>query len=194
MSSKRDAAVRNNVLLVSRDQTETDTLFKNLQHGYNIFVARNMEEMQQVLHTVSIQLIVYSVESGPAVNGKDEFIANLNARIAGNLHNRSLNVDLLARLMNMSRPTLYRKIKSITDQTPNELINHARLKQAAELLGSGDYKVFEIASMVGFHSQSSFGKAFIKQFKVTPTQYLRLKKNVRPNALHYETFNRSLAV
>src|SRR5687767_4597821 len=107
MSSKCDAAIRNNVLLVSQDQTETDMLFKNLQHGYNIFVAGNMEEMRQVMSTVSIQLIIYSVECSPDVNGKDDFLKKLNALIAGNLHNQSLNVDLLARLMNMSRPTLY---------------------------------------------------------------------------------------
>jgi len=31
--------------------------------------------------------------------------------------------------------------------------------------------------MAGFNSQSSFGKAFLKQFKVTPTEFQLLKKN-----------------
>jgi two-component system cell cycle response regulator len=106
----------------------------------------------------------------------DDFIKKLHDQIAGNLHNCSLSVDLLARLMNMSRPTLYRKIKTITDLTPNDLINMARLKRAAELLGSADHKVFQVAKMVGFQTQSSFGKAFIKQFKITPTQYQMKKR------------------
>jgi two-component system, cell cycle response regulator len=78
--------------------------------------------------------------------------------------------------MNMSRPTLYRKIKHITDRTPNELIGLARLNQAATLLLSADYRVFEVAKMVGFNSQSTFGKAFLKLFKVTPTEYQRIHK------------------
>jgi AraC-like DNA-binding protein len=179
MSSNPDAAIRNNVLLVSCDRTETDSLFRNLNQGYNVFVCTNMEEVQQALAKMSIPLIICSVSNGPDSNEEMGFNKKLNDLIAGHLHNRSLNVDMLASLMNMSRPTFYRKIKTITDLTPNELINLARLKQAAELLGSGNYKVYEIACMVGFHSQSSFGKAFIKQFKVTPTQYQQMKKNGR---------------
>ncbi len=39
------------------------------------------------------------------------------------------------------RATLYRKIKSISDMSPNELINLARLKKAAELLSAGEMKM-----------------------------------------------------
>jgi AraC-like DNA-binding protein len=179
MSSKYDGAILNNVLLIAGDQTETGQLFKNLQQAYNVFVCSNMEEVQQVLDKISIPLIICDVNNTPGSNGEMGFMKKLNDLIAGHLHNRSLNVDMLASLVNMSRPTLYRKIKNITDLTPNELINLARLRRAAELLGSGNYKVYEIAGMVGFHSQSSFGKAFIKQFKVTPTQYLRMNRNDR---------------
>jgi AraC-like DNA-binding protein len=107
---------------------------------------------------------------------EQEFITKLNDFLFENLQNPSLNVNGLAKCLYMSRPTLYRKIKAITDLTPNELINRARLKQAAHLLDSADYKVFEIAQMVGFHSQSTFGKAFIKHFKVTPTEYQLMNK------------------
>ena len=73
--------------------------------------------------------------------------------------------------MNMSKPTLYRKIKSISDLTPNELINITRLKRAAELLTEGHYKIYEIAEMVGFGSQTNFGRNFLKQFGMSPTDY-----------------------
>jgi len=52
-----------------------------------------------------------------------------------------LDVEQLARYMNMSRVTLYRKIKAISDLTPIELINVTRLKKAAELLAEHDAKV-----------------------------------------------------
>jgi two-component system cell cycle response regulator len=110
---------------------------------------------------------------------EEDFIKRLNDYLFNNVQNSSLNVSLLAKSMYMSRPTLYRKIKAVTDQTPNELINLARLKEAARLLESADYKVFEIAQMVGFNSQSSFGKVFIKHFKVTPTEYQLLNKKIR---------------
>ncbi|MFL5743383.1 MAG: helix-turn-helix domain-containing protein [Niastella sp.] len=115
----------------------------------------------------------------PDLNNDEEFAKNLNSCICSHLHDPLLNVHLLARLMNMSRATLYRKIKTITNLTPNELINEARLNRAAEQLAAGGYKVFEIARMVGFQSQSSFGKAFLKQYKVTPAAWQRIKKEQR---------------
>ena len=74
-----------------------------------------------------------------------------------------MSVDWLANVMNMSRPTLYRKIKSLTNQTPNELIGSARLQQAASLMASANYKVFEVAEMVGFYSSSSFLQGIFKE-------------------------------
>ena len=72
----------------------------------------------------------------------------------------------------MSRSTLYRKIKEMSDLSPNELINIARLKKAAELLKKGNYKIYEVAELVGYNSQTSFGRNFQKQFNMTPTEYM----------------------
>jgi AraC-like DNA-binding protein len=134
----------------------------------------------------------------PDLNNDEEFDKKLHNCICSHFHDPLLNVHLLAKLMNMSRATLYRKIKTITNLTPNELINEARLKRAAEKLGAGGYKVFEIARMVGFQSQSSFGKAFLKQYKVTPAAWQRIKKKQRtPDSSqvlqnNFKTMKRSL--
>jgi AraC-like DNA-binding protein len=105
----------------------------------------------------------------------EKFLHKLNDFISGNLQNIDLDVDTLAKLMNMSRPTFYRKLKCISDLTPNELINVARLNRAAELISTTAHKVCEIAKMVGFNSQSNFGKAFLKRFNVTPTEYQQMR-------------------
>jgi len=102
------------------------------------------------------------------------FSKSLDHLISDNLSNPGLNVDLLARLMNMSRPTFYRKIKSVSNASPNELINTARLKKAADLITTTDHTIAQIARMVGFHSRSNFGKAFFRVFHVSPTTF-RLK-------------------
>jgi len=107
--------------------------------------------------------------SGP--NADTEFLHRLNRFITENMPDTGLDVHSLARGMNISRPTLYRKIRSISRLTPNELINTVRLRKAAELLSAGNNKVYEIAKMVGFNSRSNFGKAFMKQFGVTPREF-----------------------
>jgi two-component system cell cycle response regulator len=125
------------------------------------------------------QHIVKPVAAGedqPDGDGKDQIIRKLSDCLLALQPETELGVDQLAKLMHMSRPTLYRKMKLITNLTPNELINEARLRKAAELLASGGHKVSDVARMVGYGSPSSFGKSFLKQFKVTPATYQRMKK------------------
>lgn len=104
------------------------------------------------------------------------FIKELHRYIDEHMANECFSVDCLAKYMNMSRPTLYRKVQSVLKITPNELINNARLKKAVELLATSKYQVCEIAKMVGFNSRSNFGKAFIKKFNLTPSAYQQLKR------------------
>lgn len=104
------------------------------------------------------------------------FLEKINESIFKNLEDTELDVEKLAKLMNMSKPTLYRKIKSLSDLSPNELINITRLKKAAELLVEGRYKIYEVADMVGYASQTNFGRNFLKQFGMTPSDYLSMKE------------------
>lgn len=109
----------------------------------------------------------------------EQFLEKLNELVYQHIEDTSLSVDHLADLLNMSRASFYRKIKAISDLTPNELINVARLKRAAELLAENDYKIYEVAEMTGFGSQTHFGKNFTKQFGISPTEYAAMKRNER---------------
>lgn len=100
------------------------------------------------------------------------FLDHLHAVIDENITNMDLDVEQLSKLMTISRPTLYRKIKALSDLTPNELINLSRLKKAAALLSSGQYKVNEVAHLVGYSLQSNFSRDFHKQFGITPSSYI----------------------
>ncbi|MFT3904143.1 MAG: two-component regulator propeller domain-containing protein [Niabella sp.] len=107
------------------------------------------------------------------------FITQLNKVIYDNISDIDLNVDELSKLMNMSRPTLYRKIKGLSDLTPNELIMASRLKKAAELLSQKEYKVSEVAMMVGYSVQSNFSRDFHKHFGMTPTNFMAIRNNAK---------------
>jgi ligand-binding sensor domain-containing protein/signal transduction histidine kinase/AraC-like DNA-binding protein len=109
----------------------------------------------------------------------ESFLDRLNGAIIKNIQNPELDVEQIANLMNMSKPTLYRKVKAISNLTINELINITRLKAAAKLLEDGDYKIYEVAAMVGYSSQSHLGRNFLKQFGTTPTEYQQNKKSLK---------------
>jgi signal transduction histidine kinase/DNA-binding response OmpR family regulator len=103
----------------------------------------------------------------------EEFLNNLIQQVYARLEDVDLNVDKLASVMNMSRASLYRKVKSISELTPNDFIRLIRLKKAAELLREKEYRVNEIAFIVGFNSPSYFSKCFYKQFGVLPKYFER---------------------
>ena len=102
----------------------------------------------------------------------ERFLETLNETISKRIEDTELDVEKLAAMMNMSRVTLYRKIKAISNLSPFELINVIRLKKAAEMLAAGDHKIYEISAIVGFSSQSNFARNFHKQFNMSPTEYM----------------------
>jgi len=105
----------------------------------------------------------------------ENFLDKLQESIEKNMTDTELDVEKIAKIMAMSRPTLYRKIKAISNLTPNELIHITRLKKAAGLLAEGTRKIYEIIEMVGYQSQTNFSRSFLKQFGMTPTEYSQLK-------------------
>ena len=91
--------------------------------------------------------------------------------IEKHLDDSTFEAKVLADSLNMSLPTLYRKIKQYSDLSILELTRNIRLKKAAELLASQQYSVQEIAEMVGFNDTATFRKRFTEQYGVTPSQY-----------------------
>jgi DNA-binding response OmpR family regulator len=124
-------------------------------------------------HFVASPLV--HIKSIDSTKADERFLEELQNHILNNIEDENLDVETLAKLTNMSKPTLYRKIKSIANLSPNELINITRLKKAAELLATNQYKIFEVAEMVGFSSQSNFGRSFLKQFNMTASDYMHKK-------------------
>ncbi|MBN9385392.1 MAG: response regulator [Chitinophagaceae bacterium] len=119
---------------------------------------------------VHIKTIAHSRED-------ETFLLTLQDIISANLENFDFNVEQLAGIMNMSKPTLYRKIKALSNLTPNELINITRLKKGSELLLEGKYKIYEIADMLGYSLPANFSRDFTRQFNMSPSEYVSKKKN-----------------
>ena len=78
--------------------------------------------------------------------------------------------------MCMSRSSLHRKIKEVSDMTPIDFIRLIRLKKAAELIRERGYRANEVCEMVGISSQSYFIKLFQKQFGMTPKEFASQKE------------------
>jgi AraC-like DNA-binding protein len=61
----------------------------------------------------------------------------------------------------------------LTGLTPNELLQLIRLKKAATYLLKKEYRINEVAYMVGFSNPSYFSKCFQKQFGLKPMEFIQ---------------------
>lgn len=115
---------------------------------------------------------------GIEVKSADErFSQKLFDVIEKNISNEKLDVELLCSEIGISRANLYRKLKSITELSPMELIRNKRLEVAAKLLKESEMSVSEIAAHLGFNSHSYFSNSFKAFYGCTPSKFVQLKNN-----------------
>ena len=108
----------------------------------------------------------------PHVN--DLFLQQLYQFLEENLDAPGLDVEKLATAVSMSRRTLSRKLKTILNISPNDLIRRYRLQKAATLLSAG-HNVSATAYIVGFETPSYFTHCFKEQYGQTPTEFASSK-------------------
>ena len=101
----------------------------------------------------------------------EAFLNEVIGHIEKNIDNSEYTIDSLASDIVMSRMSFYRKMKSLTGQTPADFIRTVRLKTAAKLLKEGNCNVSEACYRTGFASPQNFSKHFKEMFGVLPSQY-----------------------
>ena len=102
---------------------------------------------------------------------KDPFMAKLMRIVEENVSSKEFSVKKLAEALNVSQPTLYRRVKQSTGFTIVELIRASRLKHAARLLKSHTGNVHEVAEAVGYTDVPTFRKHFTELYGVTPSAF-----------------------
>ncbi len=102
----------------------------------------------------------------------DKFVKKMLEVAKANISNVEFDKDEFAAAMNVSSSLLYKKIKSLTDQSPTDFIKTIRLKHAVELLQSRKYTVTEVSEICGFASVGYFSTVFRKHFGKSPSEIL----------------------
>lgn len=102
----------------------------------------------------------------------DQFMKHMVEVVRENMANSEFSKDDFASAMNVSRSLLYKKVKSLTDQSPTDFIKSVRLDHALDLLKSQKYTITEISELCGFSSVSYFSTVFRKHYGKSPTQVI----------------------
>ncbi|MTI39071.1 alpha/beta fold hydrolase, partial [Fulvivirga lutimaris] len=103
----------------------------------------------------------------------DSFLENVLQIIDLHISNELFGVDMLCREIGMSERQVQRKLKAITNKSPNQLISSVRLYRAKELILTHDDNISEIAYKTGFSNPSYFTKCFKREFGLGPSDLLQ---------------------
>ncbi|MCU4174410.1 hybrid sensor histidine kinase/response regulator transcription factor [Carboxylicivirga sp. N1Y90] len=106
-------------------------------------------------------------------NADEQFLEKIKSYVIENIDKDELSVESTAIELGMSRPVLYRKIKSLTDLSPQQLLMTIKLKEAARILKEEGKNISETAYMIGFTDPKYFSQTFKKYFGMTPSEYLK---------------------
>ncbi|MBP1662951.1 MAG: histidine kinase [Bacteroidetes bacterium] len=101
------------------------------------------------------------------------FITKFRKLVEERLTDTELNVDEIGKNLGLSRVQVYRKIKSLTNYAPNELVRIIRLKAAEQMIINSDKSVSEIAYDTGFSTPSYFTKCFKEYYNESPSDYTK---------------------
>lgn len=141
---------------------ETDVLITLLAHLKEQHL-RHQEEFRNNISVTSVKKL--------AANQLDqEFIDRAILFVEEHLDSDQLDVEYLARGMNMSRSTFSRKIKAITGQTAFEFIKNLRLKAAYRMLEDPVNGVIDVMERVGYNDHRTFTQSFKEMFGILPSE------------------------
>lgn len=155
------------------------------KHGADMYITKPFHP-KQVISTIenliakqnrlkeyfNSKVSVIKIKDGNEIHREDcQFINEIIEFVQKNIEDDSLNSNSIADFFNISKATLYRKLKDVADKTPSEFIRSIRLEHASKLLKTTQMTVSEIMYKSGFSNKSYFYREFAKQYKVTPKDY-----------------------
>jgi AraC-like DNA-binding protein len=86
---------------------------------------------------------------------------------------RNWSVESLAREACMSRSVFALKFRTVLGQTPLEYLTQWRMYKAGAMIRANNTSFSEVASAVGYGSESSFSRVFRREMGVAPREYRR---------------------
>ena len=160
-------------LPVDLPEEDQEKNYKDAEAGNNKIIPEYYDEIRKRLRShfskadnlVAQLSILYPREAA--------FLQKINAVIVANMENELFDASALNKEMNMSRTSLFRRLKPLIQQSPAAYIKSIRLQKAKELLETTDISVGDAAFKTGFQTQSHFTKAFSEMFGFLPSAIRR---------------------
>jgi len=187
---KEDARTSHIPVILLTAKASQEDMIAGLTHGANDYLAKPFHPTELLLRVRNVLAVQQKLRdrvreelSTPGHQAilqqppvQDIFLTKLYAILEEHLDDTYFGVDQLVELVNMSRSSLHRKLKSITGLSTTEVVRNFRLSKAAEFLRQG-FNSSDAAYKSGFGSPAYFTKCFREVYGLTPSDFLREVKN-----------------
>lgn len=182
---KQDTTINHIPVILLTGEATPEVMLKSMEQGAIDFLRKPFEKEMLLARVKSVlrskaELQNYFYKEITLKNNarniseeNKDFLYNCINIIERHLTDPDFDVDMLAKQLSISYPTLFKRIKAITGQSVNKFIRFVRLRKAAELLIQTNCNVNEAAYQVGFNDIKYFREHFNKQFGANPSAFIR---------------------
>ncbi|MGN0195528.1 MAG: two-component regulator propeller domain-containing protein [Candidatus Cryptobacteroides sp.] len=171
------------ILLTAK--VDTDSKIRGLECGADAYVEKPFSidflkaQIQSLL--VNRRKVYDAFSREPVVNVASlvtnrqdlEFIGKVDEFIEANLNETTFTASDIAKHVGMSRSAFFSKLRAVSGQTPSDYVRLLRLRKAVDYFNQGETRINEVCYITGFNSPSYFTKCFVRQFGMTPKDYIR---------------------
>ncbi|MCB9290624.1 MAG: response regulator [Lewinellaceae bacterium] len=171
------------ILLTARASLESR--LEGLRRGADAYLTKPFSPQELALRIEKLielrRLLQQRYQNGPPAAGdetyqqEDEFISNLRTHILEHLDEPNLDGDHIGRHFGLSRSSLHRKLKALTDQSISELVRAIRLSTALELIRRANSTFLKLLTKRAFPPSALFAR-FQKAYGKAPTEMKYLIK------------------
>lgn len=182
---KADEATRYVPVLLLSARHELESRLEGLALGADDYISkpfsaeelrlkvRNVLDSREKLRKQFVRVIHLEPREMILPDEDEVFLGKLTEIVEEKLGDPGFGVNELSLELGVSRPVLFKKIKTLTDQTPKKFINSFRLKRATQLLTTTELGVAEVAYRVGFRDAKYFSRLFRDTFGEVPGRYVK---------------------
>lgn len=170
-------------LILLTAKVDLETKYEGIETGADDYIPKPFEmeylqiRIKNLLHSreqlrMLFQKNKFLEPSAVTVTTIDEkFLSLLMESIEEGIPDSEFSIVNLESKMGMSHANFYRKIKSITGQSGQELLLDMRMKRAYQILSEKKgIRVSEVAYMIGFTNPKYFSKCFKEMYGHAPTE------------------------
>lgn len=166
-------------------KSSVDDFINAYEHGADLYITKPFHPrhvlvaVENIINKYSLLKEYYNsgrssivVKDGIKIHQEDEqLLGEIISYIENNMDDESLSPNSVADFLKISKASLYRKLKELTEKTPSEYIRYIKLKNTAALLKTSKASITEIMYKSGFSNKSYFFREFLKQYGCTPKEY-----------------------